>query len=843
MEDATRHVDHFASLGLRTLVLAKRTLDEAEATAWLARFHEAATALSQRERRLAEAAELVEERLELIGVTAVEDKLQEGVPSTIAQLQRANIKIWMLTGDKQETAINIGYASRLLTSRMQLLSISGLSSLEHTRKVIAARYSEVQSWRLQFGQHAAKRAKRPLALVIDGAALHFCDEDRGMRRLFLSMVADCTAVVACRVSPLQKADIVRLVKRHMESSPLTLAIGDGANDVSMIQEAHVGVGVSGREGMQAVRAADYAIAQFAYLRRLLLVHGFWNYQRVTFVVLYTVYKQGLFVFSLFFYNMYNGMTGTALYDPSMIVSYSMAYSFLPILYVGIMDQSIRDTTANDYPQSYYVGQQGRQLNLKQMCLWEGTALLHAGILFFLTLNLFFISSNERDGRKSDTPSPHSFSADYQGRDADMFTVGAAVNFMVVVTANMKLLLSMNMFSRPTLSCKGVIDFLLSLGACVAIGVCALSWFWITAFFSLLQGGEDMPIISVLYDARLYGVFPRVLSSLSFWLAIPLVPLAALIPDIASKAYLRTYAPETLHLLQEVSASEGLRGRKVAPLAGKDSANHGTSPHEAAAGGALGEIIASRLVRELDGAAVKGGNDEGDLGSRDVPMHKFSCVFTSDPELEKDFRLLYNQLGVRHTIKFLSVGWIFLAIYFALSIARKADYYWSSPGNHSGVEDVGAMLTLDWGLGPMSTALMLAGLVVMIVAIRLLHQVKWIATKMQTILVAFLSAYIMGAAVGAETAANAVIIFPLISFIMIRVRFPLAAPLCVCHIVFFGCVWGFDICPREGADCKMKPNTFVQVALRPPLAHTPAPTRGVALTLTPPHAHPHPHPSP
>ena len=192
VDEGARHVDHFASQGLRTLVLAKRTLTEVEAEAWLAQFNDAATALTNREARLAEAAEAVEEHLSLIGVSAVEDLLQEGVPEAVSQLQAANIKIWMLTGDKQETAINIGYASKLLTSRMQLLTISGIS-LEHTRKVISARYSEVQSWRQQPGAAgAAKRAKRPLAIVIDGAALTFCDQEIGLRRLLLSMVYDCT---------------------------------------------------------------------------------------------------------------------------------------------------------------------------------------------------------------------------------------------------------------------------------------------------------------------------------------------------------------------------------------------------------------------------------------------------------------------------------------------------------------------------------------------------------------------------------------------------------------------------------------------------------------------------
>ena len=186
--------------------------------------------------------------------------------------------------------------------------------------------------------------------MIDGSALHYCEDDKALRRLFLSMVADCTAVVACRVSPMQKADIVRLVKANMVPQPITLAIGDGANDVSMIQEAHIGIGVSGNEGMQAVRSADYAIAQFAFLQRLLLVHGFWNYFRVCLLITrsgdsnravpssltllsprhslhrYTVYKQGILSFTLFFYNVYNGQSGTPLFDNIMIMAYPTAYT-------------------------------------------------------------------------------------------------------------------------------------------------------------------------------------------------------------------------------------------------------------------------------------------------------------------------------------------------------------------------------------------------------------------------------------------------------------------------------------------------------------------------------------
>jgi magnesium-transporting ATPase (P-type) len=126
-----------------------------------------------------------------------------------------------------------------------------------------------------------------LALVIDGKSLTFALE-KDLEKVFLDLAVMCKAVICCRVSPLQKALVVKLVKRHLKA--LLLAIGDGANDVSMIQAAHVGVGISGVEGLQAARSADVAIGQFRYLRKLLLVHGQWSYHRLSKMILYSFYK-------------------------------------------------------------------------------------------------------------------------------------------------------------------------------------------------------------------------------------------------------------------------------------------------------------------------------------------------------------------------------------------------------------------------------------------------------------------------------------------------------------------------------------------------------------------------
>lgn len=276
-----QHLEDYATEGLRTLCLAMREVPDAEFQEWQQIFNKAATTVGgNRADELDKAAEIIEHDLYLLGATAIEDRLQDGVPDTIHTLQTAGIKVWVLTGDRQETAINIGMSCKLISEDMTLLIVNEENSTA-TRENLQKKLDAVLS------QESANGEREILALVIDGKSLTFALE-KGMEKLFLDLAVKCKAVICCRVSPLQKALVVKLVKRHLKA--LLLAIGDGANDVSMIQAAHVGVGISGVEGLQAARSADVAIGQFRYLRKLLLVHGAWSYQRISKVILYSFYK-------------------------------------------------------------------------------------------------------------------------------------------------------------------------------------------------------------------------------------------------------------------------------------------------------------------------------------------------------------------------------------------------------------------------------------------------------------------------------------------------------------------------------------------------------------------------
>ncbi|XP_069379069.1 phospholipid-transporting ATPase ID-like isoform X2 [Paralichthys olivaceus] len=392
MEVTTEHLNEFAGEGLRTLVLAYKDLDEEYFSEWKQRHHEASTTLDDRESQLDQLYEEIEKDLLLLGATAIEDKLQDGVPQTIEQLSKADIKMWVLTGDKQETAENIGYSCNLLREEMnEIFIVSGNSPDDVQEELRNARTSmkpdSVDSVFLP-GRSLVKGVKvmtdevvnGEYGLVINGHSLAYALE-RSMELEFLRTACMCKAVICCRVTPLQKAQVVELVKKYKQV--VTLAIGDGANDVSMIKAAHIGVGISGQEGMQAVLSSDFSFAQFRFLQRLLLVHGRWSYLRMCKFLRYFFYKNFTFTFIHFWYAFFCGFSAQTVYDEWFITLYNLVYTALPVLGMSLFDQDVDDVWSFQHPQLYVPG----QLNLYFSKKAFFKCALHSG---YSSLVLFFI---------------------------------------------------------------------------------------------------------------------------------------------------------------------------------------------------------------------------------------------------------------------------------------------------------------------------------------------------------------------------------------------------------------------------------------------------------------------
>ncbi|KAG1226260.1 hypothetical protein G6F35_002993 [Rhizopus arrhizus] len=373
VENTLVHLEDFASEGLRTLCIAMREIPEEEYTRWSQIYDKAATTLVNRSEELDKAAEMIEQNLFLLGATAIEDKLQDGVPDTIHTLQEAGIRVWVLTGDRQETAINIGYSCKLLNEEMSLIVCNQESHWE-TKSFLEAKLKDINGL-IERGEEL-----EPLAFVIDGKALTFALE-KDIEKILFDLAVLCKAVICCRVSPLQKALVVKLVKKYDKS--ILLAIGDGANDVSMIQAAHVGVGISGVEGLQAARSADFAISQFRYLKKLLLVHGAWAYQRLSKMIFFYFYKNVAMYLTQFWYAFYNGFSGSTLYESWTMSCFNVIFTFLPPLSIGIFDQFVSARMLDKYPQMYMLGQNNEFFNQKKFWGWFLNAVFHSLILFFL----------------------------------------------------------------------------------------------------------------------------------------------------------------------------------------------------------------------------------------------------------------------------------------------------------------------------------------------------------------------------------------------------------------------------------------------------------------------------
>ncbi|XP_076140225.1 phospholipid-transporting ATPase ID [Alosa pseudoharengus] len=393
MKVTTEHLNEYAGEGLRTLALAYKDLDEDYFKSWRKRHYEASTAMDSREEKLDAIYEEIEKDLMLLGSSAVEDKLQDGVPQTIEQLAKADIKIWVLTGDKQETAENIGYSCNMLRDEMkEIFIVAGNTPEEVAEELRAARKKMKPDSSDEPPLHKSgilgkktevvedETVEGEYGLVINGHSLAYALQ-KDLQLELLRTACMCTAVICCRVTPLQKAQVVELVKKHKKA--VTLAIGDGANDVSMIKAAHIGVGISGQEGMQAVLSSDYSFAQFRYLQRLLLVHGRWSYIRMCKFLRYFFYKNFTFTFVHFWYGFFCGFSAQTVYDEWFITLYNLVYTALPILGLALFDQDVDHRWSFQYPQLYQPG----QLNLYFSKRAFVRCVLHSG---YSSLILFFI---------------------------------------------------------------------------------------------------------------------------------------------------------------------------------------------------------------------------------------------------------------------------------------------------------------------------------------------------------------------------------------------------------------------------------------------------------------------
>ncbi|XP_020487724.3 phospholipid-transporting ATPase IC [Labrus bergylta] len=383
-ERIERSLELFAQACLRTLCVAVRSVPEASWEQWSKTLAKsAAMTTCDCDTMLERLYDEMERELQLLGVTAIEDRLQEGVPETIDLLQQAGIKVWVLTGDKKETAVNIGYSCKLLDPDTRLLEWQELRQILQSPDpgVSFFKARQTDMWAEDRGTTGSKTA-----VILTGPELAEFDQRPEWGASFMSLAEQCQAVLCCRVTPGQKADIVTLVRKHTKS--VTMSIGDGANDVNMIKTAHVGVGIAGVEGGQAVLSADFALSQFRFLQRLLLVHGRWSYRRISLFLRYFLFKTCGFALVHIWFGCFNGFSAQSLYETWFIAFYTVFYTAAPIMCVAFFEQDVSAESSLMWPKLYNVGQKQELSSPRMLFLSLLYAVYTSLVLFFVPFGVF-----------------------------------------------------------------------------------------------------------------------------------------------------------------------------------------------------------------------------------------------------------------------------------------------------------------------------------------------------------------------------------------------------------------------------------------------------------------------
>ncbi|KAK9471327.1 uncharacterized protein V1510DRAFT_438027 [Dipodascopsis tothii] len=505
LERTLSHIDEFATEGLRTLVYAYRFLSEDEYRAWAAVYEDALTSLDDRQAKIERAGELIETNLELGGATAIEDKLQEGVPEAIEKLRRAGIKIWMLTGDKRETAISIGNSCRLIHD-----------------------YSTVVILRTEDADLAGRMATAMLEIddgsvahcvvVIDGGTLARFEADMTLMTLFIDLGVKADSVICCRASPSQKGLLVTAIRTKAKGT-VTLAIGDGANDIAMIQSADVGIGIAGKEGLQAARSSDFSVGQFRFLLKLMFVHGRWNYVRLSKYVLATFYKEFFFYLTQAMFQSFTLYSGTSLYESVSLTMYNTLFTSLPVLCLGIFMKDLSPETLVAVPELYSTSRLDRHFNFKIFVGWMSVASAQAVLVTYVMVYVW---------------------ARHTAVDDGMYPMGT-MNFAAIIAG---IALKLNFSETHN---KGVLNFgslIISVGG----------WFLWTLVLTSIYPEE---LTRYLVKDSLVQTFGR---DGTWWITLVLAVVAAYLLDVMLICLRATFFPTDTDLFQEIEKDEALAAR-------------------------------------------------------------------------------------------------------------------------------------------------------------------------------------------------------------------------------------------------------------------------------------------
>ena len=467
-----KELESFGSRGLRTLLIASRAVNEVEYKNYVAAYKAALviTDAKEKAKQMDASYEILENNLILQGATAIEDCLQDNLKETLSAFRSIGIKVFMLTGDHPFTAISIAHSSGLMSENDEAVICDSTIDAEINQKLV---------------QCVDKGEKRDICLVITGNALIQILKDStvatGLKMLLRFAIMKTKCVICSRVSPKQKADIVNLVK-SLDRTKTCLAIGDGANDVNMINVADIGIGIFGNEGQQAARASDYSIGQFSFLKRLMFIHGREAYRKNTFAVCYVLWKNALYTLPIIIFGLQSFLSGQLMYDPMMDTFYNILYTAYPVGWYATADREMSYDKLLNNPKKYKKGMKNKLFNSYVISRWYCYAFFTGLFIYLVHYMVFAYSVTYFNGN----------------RLYDLWTTGASIYTCIVLLVNLKLVFEANIHT--------IFTFLLLV---FSIGTYLITLYFGSEFFSTW---------------KVYKVWNMLFKSLTFWSTLLLISM-------------------------------------------------------------------------------------------------------------------------------------------------------------------------------------------------------------------------------------------------------------------------------------------------------------------------------
>ncbi|TGZ66441.1 hypothetical protein CRM22_005327 [Opisthorchis felineus] len=555
---AFERANEFGLSGLRTLVYSTRQITRDEYHSLLQERRQAMKQFGEaRVQALNASNERIESGLELLAVTGVEDSLQPGVNECLESLKAAGIKVWVLTGDKEETAVAVSQAAGHFSESMTLLRITGCKEFDEAARMVFNSLNEIKSQYDEVDFAIAKeeleenvpgdvrggkmkstkirgklktfkdklldritkrRRKREgstgnelpdeaFGLVVDGESLQHALHP-SLRIAFLDLCISVNTVLCCRLTPLQKASIVKLVQIGLGESkhgagPVTAAVGDGGNDVSMILQANVGIGIYGQEGREATRAADYALPLFRHLQRLLFVHGQWCYHRISYTMLLYYFKCVAWVTLNIVYNFYSGFSANSWHSSLIFALFTLTLTSVPNLTFGMFEKHMTAEQLMENPKLYRSISRNANLRLSYLILFVLDGVWH-GLVVFFCVHLFLAGGGQFAEAVYFDSSSH-------GNHFDIGLCGGSSMVYIIVSVNLRVLFMSRDINWPVVG-GYIFTLLLNLLLIMAMQ------------FVVTPSSLD------------YLTYIKIVRSPAFWFVLPISVITANLPAMLWRVY-------------------------------------------------------------------------------------------------------------------------------------------------------------------------------------------------------------------------------------------------------------------------------------------------------------------